>query len=245
MFTLWLRPDLHAKYYRADDTCMVGSANLTHSALGWSNRSNLELLVPLSKETTSLVQFEQNLFTNCVRVNHSVYDQIKKAVEAYKENHSVVPVETNFERNNADLSSVEISSFTTWIPSLRDPSLLYLAYIGASEKLTIASRESAYRDLAALSVIPGLSQRAFELSVRALLLQNPTIRAIDDFTIVPQRFGAVSAFLKSLPCAKVKNFDAKRAWQTIMRWLLYFFPERYSVLTPRHSEIFFRIDTRA
>jgi hypothetical protein len=32
--SLWLRPDLHAKYYRADQQCLVGSANLTGKALG-------------------------------------------------------------------------------------------------------------------------------------------------------------------------------------------------------------------
>lgn len=35
--SLWLRPDLHAKYYRADQRCLVGSANLTGKALGWSD----------------------------------------------------------------------------------------------------------------------------------------------------------------------------------------------------------------
>src|ERR1022692_3406709 len=44
---LWLRQDLHAKYYRADDRCLVGSANLTGSALGLSAAPNLELLVPV------------------------------------------------------------------------------------------------------------------------------------------------------------------------------------------------------
>jgi hypothetical protein len=45
--SLLLRSDLHAKYYRADDECLIGSANLTMAALGWSSRQNLELLVPL------------------------------------------------------------------------------------------------------------------------------------------------------------------------------------------------------
>lgn len=48
--SLWLRSDLHAKYYRADNHCLVGSANLTGKALGWSDCPNLELLVPLSQQ---------------------------------------------------------------------------------------------------------------------------------------------------------------------------------------------------
>lgn len=34
--SLWLHPDLHAKLYRADDTCLIGSANITDTALGWN-----------------------------------------------------------------------------------------------------------------------------------------------------------------------------------------------------------------
>ncbi|MFM6208190.1 phospholipase D family protein, partial [Planktothrix sp.] len=37
--SLWLRNDLHAKYYRADQQCLIGSANLTANALGWSHHS--------------------------------------------------------------------------------------------------------------------------------------------------------------------------------------------------------------
>ena len=43
---LALLDDLHAKLYLADEQCLVGSANLTGSALGWSNRSNIEILIP-------------------------------------------------------------------------------------------------------------------------------------------------------------------------------------------------------
>src|SRR5579862_8242725 len=42
---LRLRQDLHAKYYRADDRCLIGSANLTLAALGLSAAPNLELLI--------------------------------------------------------------------------------------------------------------------------------------------------------------------------------------------------------
>src|SRR3954447_2475597 len=40
-----LHDRLHAKFYRGDDAVLLGSANLTGTALGWSTRPNLELLV--------------------------------------------------------------------------------------------------------------------------------------------------------------------------------------------------------
>ena len=42
---LYLRYDLHAKLFVADDRCLVGSANVTDTALGWRSPENLELLV--------------------------------------------------------------------------------------------------------------------------------------------------------------------------------------------------------
>ena len=56
--SLWLRPDLHAKYYRADNRCLIGSANLTGKALGWSHYPNLELLVTLSADEPTVKTFE-------------------------------------------------------------------------------------------------------------------------------------------------------------------------------------------
>ncbi len=43
---LRLLDELHAKLYIADDSCLVGSANLTDTALGWRTRANLEILIP-------------------------------------------------------------------------------------------------------------------------------------------------------------------------------------------------------
>ena len=51
---LLLLDDLHAKLYVADDKCLLGSANLTASALGWAEPGNIELLVPVSATDTDV-----------------------------------------------------------------------------------------------------------------------------------------------------------------------------------------------
>lgn len=79
--SLLLRPDLHAKFYRADEKCLVGSANLTAKALGWSNLPNLELLVPLTASEPTLKTFEAELFRGCVQVNESLFDQMSATVQ--------------------------------------------------------------------------------------------------------------------------------------------------------------------
>ena len=79
--SLWLRPDLHAKYYRADDRCLVGSANLTGKALGWSNFPNLELLVPLSADEPTVKAFETELLKACIFVTEDLFEQMSLAVQ--------------------------------------------------------------------------------------------------------------------------------------------------------------------
>lgn len=80
--SLWLRPDLHAKYYRADDRCLVGSANLTNKALGWSNCPNLELLVTLSADEPTVKTFETELLKACIPVTEDLFEQMSLAVQS-------------------------------------------------------------------------------------------------------------------------------------------------------------------
>ena len=74
-----------------------------------------------------------------------------------------------------------------------------------------------------------------------LLLEKPIIQEIDNFVQIPRRFGAVRDFLASLLCANIPNVNPERAWQTLMRWLLYFLPSRYALSVPNYSEVFYRI----
>ena len=76
--------------------------------------------------------------------------------------------------------------------------------------------------------------------MKAMLCQQPVVQAIDQVTAVPQRFGAVKGLLATR-YKHQQGFDASYGWQTMMRWLLYFLPHRYSVSTPHHSEVFSRL----
>jgi hypothetical protein len=244
--SVWLRPSLHAKYYRADEQCLVGSANLTAKALGWSNSPNLELLVPLTASEPTLKTFETELFRGCVQVNESLFEQMSATVELLAEQY---PDLSPFVSDTPDTSqeetspSVEQVPVEAWLPTLRNPEDLYLAYSGQQEKLTIAAREAATSDLRSLPTMSNLPKTAFEACIGALLLQKPIVQQVDALVETPQRFGAVRNLLASLPCACLSNFDADRAWQTLMRWLLHFLPHRYALSVPNYSEIFYRVKT--
>lgn len=244
--SLLLRPDLHAKFYRADEKCLVGSANLTAKALGWSNSPNLELLVPLTASEPTLKTFEAQLFRGCVQVNECLFEQMSATVQLLAEKYpdlSPFVSDTPDALREETSPSVEQIPVEAWLPTLRNPEDLYLAYSGQQEKLTTASREAAICDLRSLPTIPNLPKTAFEACIGALLLQKPIVQQVDAFVETPQRFGAVRDLLASLPCASLSNFDADRAWQTLMRWLLHFLPHRYALSVPNYSEIFYRVKT--
>lgn len=237
--SLWLRPDLHAKFYRADEICLVGSANITFSALGWSINPNFELLASIPIDNSEIVDFEEILLNGCVEVDDSIFEQVTSAVEALRDEIKFAP---NILELIEDQPPLEINiPLQAWLPSLRNPEALYKAYIGALDQLTTALRQSALVDLGVLNPPKGLSKNAFEAYIRTQLLQMPVVNKVDSFVISPQRFGAVRNLLSTLDCGKKPDFEPDRAWQTLMRWLLYFFPKRYTVEQPQYSEIFSRL----
>jgi hypothetical protein len=236
--SLWLRSDLHAKYYRFDGNCLVGSANLTAKGLGYSSLSNLELLVQLPVSDCELQKFEQELFNGAIQVNDDYFREFQQLIIQLRQENFSLPLTTPELVIDSSVSSISLEA---WLPTLRNPEELYIAYCGDWENLTTLARETAKNDLGYLSIVANLSKNTFKAYIGAMLLQKPIIQQLDVFVNTPQRFGAVSDFLASLPCKNLPNFDPKRAWQTLMRWLLYFLPHRYTLSVPRYSEIFSRV----
>lgn len=246
---LWLRQDLHAKYYRSDNQCLIGSANLTHTALGLMNHSNFELLVPIQAADISLSGFEKELYQSSIEVNESIYEKIANVVEIIKQ-HQPKIILTRFDHlpdiDTSEENGIDESlSIESWIPSLRVPENLYFAYLGERNKLTSASWSTAQNDLMTLRIPPCFGRDTFNCYVGALLVQMPIVKQVDEFLLLPRRFGAVTQFISTLPCSRRPNFDSDRVWQTLMRWLRYFLPERYSLSILNYSEIFYRMDPKA
>lgn len=244
--TLWLRPDLHAKYYRGDDLCLVGSANLTATALGWSPRPNLELLVRWRPGALELAGFEAALAAGSVQVDDTVHGAVGDAVRQIAEHSSNPPGLPGSIGDDAATQCLDGRGIGsgTWVPTLRTPESLFTAYAGRGDRLSAAARDTALADLCALAIPPGLSRRTFEAYVGALLLQMPIVGRVDTLVATPQRFGAVRRLLRTLPCAEQAGFDAGEAWQTLMRWLRHFLPGRYGLSVPNYSEVFYRIAPR-
>ena len=242
--SLLLLPQLHAKYFRADERCLIGSANLTGRALGWRIPSNIELLVEESFDFPGLVEFENNAVNDASSATEEHRRLVADAASRIISSNAIVvatggsagPMDA--EESPLVVAAHEQSSEQHWLPSLRQPQDLYLAYTGRTDQLSIASRVAASNDIGAIDPVMGLDQPSFEATVAATLLQMPMISAIDQALDEPQRFGA----LRDLIAKKsgISNNEAVFTWQTTMRWLMFFLPGRYERTVPSYSEIFAR-----
>lgn len=237
---LLLHSDLHAKYYRTDNTCLVGSANLTGKTLGWSSHPNMELL--LEFPANALQVFENDLLRGCVTVDDDLYQQVKLAAEKLDKNMPDITSGQELLAFDEEINHVPVEA---WIPTLRHPENLYTAYQGRLDELGTGSRIAAISDLQTLNIPPSLQEDDFNTCIATQLLQKPVIQRIDRFVTKPRRFGEVRDLLSTLPCANAnEDFDPSRAWQTLMRWLLFFMVDRYKQYTPNYTEIFTKLKNK-
>lgn len=228
--SLWLCNRLHAKYYRCDDLVLVGSANLTGKGLGWAQNHNLEFLLSSAWTSTAFGEFERELMSLAVPATQELRKIVELAAASLP--RPALPA--------ADLTIGGDESVTpsVWLPVTRHPESLYQAYCGRLADLSTAAAEQTVVDLARVPTAAGLTAEAFHAAVRVALLQNPAVVAVEEFGAQPRRFGEVRAFLgERLAVAEIER-DPTEAWQTLLRWLLYFFPDRYRVESSNYSEVF-------
>lgn len=229
---------LHAKYYRADQSCLVGSSNLTARALGWASSSNTELLLPIPAANEHIVGFESQLLESSSPVDDSVVDFIRDAAAQLQISR---PSPSSAEELAEEASATPACRAGDWVPLLRHPEELYSFYEGDCDSMTGPARAAAATDLTALDVPRGLSGAQFGGDVGAQMLQSAVVAAVDAYLVESQRFGAVADFLfDQLNKRGVAPTDRDAAWQTLMRWLLFFLPGRYVHSVPHYSEIMVR-----
>jgi len=222
-----LHDRLHAKFYRNESRTLVGSANLTATALGWSAAPNLELLV--ESESENAADIEHYLRAEGVEATEALASQVDEIANLLPK---AIAVE-----GTLDIASTAPQG--DWIPQLRIPSDLFLAYSQGLQCLTERSAMAAAADLEVLDVPPGLDRQQFERLVGHRLGGYSLFQQLDEFLATPRRFGEVRQML-----GEMMDFDRDRAdeaWQTMMRWMLEFLPHRYSRVVARHTEVMKRI----
>lgn len=217
---LFLLDALHAKIYVSDRKCLLGSANLTASALGWSTRNNLELLVPARRDDPDVKDFLDRLG------EADVATFAKKAEIAEEvERIGMQPLD---EGRPTDAGGATWHS-QQWLPRCAAPEKLYRVYSdNNTNDVTTGTREDCMRDLSDLSLPKGLSQEGFESVVRERLLAMPAMQQI--LAKVPARLSDTNAQqLVSMFRPDLEEQDVKYLWQIVREWIGVFFRKEYEV----------------
>lgn len=223
---VWLHDRLHAKFYRSESQALMGSANLTGAALGWSPTANLELL--LNVDTNSFATLEERLRQESTEATEDLAREMDDIAE-----HLAFLV------HERPQIITEAQPGWVWVPLLRQPQDLYVAYSHGFERLAVNSAAAARQDLAALECPAGLGRGQFYRVVSARLRQQPIVHYVDDYLVAPRRFGEVAEFLGAK--LSLEREEAQLVWQTLMRWLLEFLPNQYGLQVPNWSEVMYRI----
>ena len=202
-----LHPTLHAKYYRVDDVVLVGSANLTYSAMGWSSRPNLEILC-LAGSDFDADTFQQELMENSREISDAEFTQWE----------SIASINARIEYEPVDFQPI----LDTWIPTTRAPIHIELVYSGRED--SIASPDEQYaakRDIQALMIPPNLTSEQIRTWVGTCLLSAP-------FTNTVIQLHGVEAPTASRSLADTYDIsltEARRGMEAVHNWLSFFSPE--------------------
>ncbi len=236
-WTLLLSNHLHAKYYRFDTAVVVGSANLTAAALAWRSPSNVEILFREEFPGEQFRTFERELRAAAVPATPTIRATVLDAASSlpYRPASWSAESRASYPTRRNDF---EVVPPDDWLPRSRNPADVAYAATHGPDQLSSAASDQVLFDLAWLDLPMGIGKEAAERLVRARLAQHPLVAAITAMCSQPQRFGAVSDAVASWLAARDMTRDPDEAWQTLMRWLLHFAPDRYTVEVARHSELF-------
>ena len=220
---LFLRPQLHAKLFVADHQCLVGSANVTGSGLGWSSANNLELLVEAPRSDSAVANFERTVFASAVEATETHRRRLE-AVVAIKGRdlpEVVGPV----------LSGGSGHPLPGWFPRIMNPEQLFDLYCGNSNRIDHTVLPSMHQELKQIHVPEGLTKSEFRDWVAASVSQTHVISWLLQ-EIAAQRDVTdkrLDAFLERLDM-RPSGSTSNEMIRCLGRWMSYFFGSDFRVV---------------
>ena len=219
---LLLRHDLHAKLFVADERCLVGSANVTATALGWREPTNLELLATVNRQTPEIRDFETTLFATVIPATVAERDQMIALVDRLR----------NRLGPQAELlaATEDVPSLIppTWVPRVSNPEDLYAVYCGELDAASRNTRPTMLEELALLGMAPGMLEGEFRNQVALAIAQAPVVK--EALLLIDETGDVTEAEFDDL----LNRLQADRPVGAIadslivlQRWLSHFMPENY------------------
>jgi len=217
---LALLDDLHAKLYIADDDGLVGSANLTGAALGWAERSNIEVLVP-AKSTDAEIQRLLKQLDSAETATFTLRSQIETDAAALKD----LVLEEGLDITDDKLTLRGLP----WLPSCAAPERLFEIYQDANTTVVVeGTRVEGVADLRDLHIAGGMSSSEFADLVQETLLLMPGFNQIVEHIPKGLTDAKGSLLVQEMRPEMAKN-DVITQWRIIRDWIGEFFPDRFEV----------------
>lgn len=213
---LYLLDQLHAKLYLTENRALVGSANLTATALGWCTVPNVEILVAVNPNGE-----EVRRCMTALASARSATSAERLALQAEVDALRRTPL--------PGAEAVDETMTGIWLPRFGAPDKLYRAYVPESrDRLPLHLVEAAQQDLAALGIDPALTREDFNANVAEQFRSMPAIQNI--LTLISRDVSDEegAAIVASLP--HDLDMPPEAIWEIIRNWILEFLPNQYEVV---------------
>lgn len=221
--SLRLVDDLHAKVYAVDGVrALIGSANVTHAGLGTGPRPNLEVLQMVQLAHGELEGFRLELERRSRDASAEEADRVRS--------EAVLIASPYLLSSESQLRAVVPSR---WFPQFRSPDRIYQIVT----RCDLAEFPATLRhDLSAMSLSLVGDERTINERIRRQLRRSTIVEELDRFLSEPRRFGELTTWLQAVLPDSTHEYR-QEVVQTLIRWLLYFDPERYVLETPNYTEV--------
>ncbi|KUM99293.1 hypothetical protein AQI95_39265 [Streptomyces yokosukanensis] len=198
-----LCPSLHAKLYRADGRCLVGSANLTGKATGRVPNANVELLLEVPIDHPEVQRVLCQINTRSTIATPHMAALVRQQAELLRSERVTPPSED------------EAAPY--WFPETRRPANVYALYSGR-QRFTSLVEAGIVRDLAMLDVPAGLPEDAFNSEVEARLHAIPELGQLT----TEQRLSNIELQRAIAERTGDTEDQARRTAETLAAWLQHF-----------------------
>lgn len=207
---------LHAKLYVADSSVLVGSANLTATALGWCSKPNVELLTELSLTDEAVRDCLAHLaVARTATVEER--DRVREAATGM----AVPPFDFAGEIDVATPSS-------PWLPRMGAPERLFLAYVESTrDRLPTSVLATALEDLSSLGVPAGLSKAEFSTTVTTRLASMPAVQRI--LAAAQDDLSDAAAIKLVGEMGNDPDLTPAVQWSIVREWLTHFLSNQYEI----------------
>ena len=202
-----IHPSLHAKYYRVDNAVLIGSANLTNTAMGWGRKSNLEILCTPGPDFDTIA-FEQLLLWHSREVTDADFEYWQAIAQ--------------LDLKSGSAAFAQDAQVRTWRPATRDPRNLLLAYQGSTNNIaSIDEQRAVGRDIDTLNLPQGLTNPEVRDWALAYLLATP----FTDSVIQNRNVDSVIAARSISSVHGIDVTEARRDMETVQNWLAFLMPD--------------------